>query len=371
MINTASEKRLSSVLESMRFPLIFLVVIAHMVPFDSPRVTLSWHAQDIYTLISEMISHNLARLSVRCYFLISGYYVFKKMIQWEGFYTSQLKKKISTLLIPYLFWNVLLVIAVVLKHHLFLRMGWGPDEGYPFISTASLYTLLWGGPANFPLWYLRDLLCMILLIPFFYYWFHFTKVYGLLLFMGCYLGLIESHIPGFSTTAFTFFGAGAYLAMFNKDLLALCQRFCLPSLIMAVILLGLATAFNGTAHHEYIVRLFILVGVVGIINVFDLLQHNPRVQSMLRMLAPSSFFIYVVHEIYIINWLKGAWAKLTAGSSAWLQVAGYFLVPCLCLIVCLGLFRLVKRTSPGLLGLLTGGRINPYVFKAPNTLEKK
>lgn len=361
---TETEKRLSNVLESMRFPLIFLVVIAHMVPFDSPQVRLSWDSHDIYTLVSEMISHNLARLSVRCYFLISGYYVFKKMVEWgEGFYTAQLQKKVRTLLIPYLLWNAILMLAITVKHHTFIQLGLRGDEGYTYVSESSWYILFWGGPINFPLWYLRDLICMTLLIPLFYYWFRYTKIYGLILLILLYVGVIELRIPGLSTTAFMFFGAGAYFAMYKKDLLRFCAQIRFPSIVLALILLGIATAYNGTAYHEHIVRLFILVGVVAVINVFDMLNDHKGIQRRLVALAPTTFFIYVVHEIYIINWLKGGWARLPIAESGWGKLLGYFVVPCLCIAVCIGLYYLLKRFLPEFLRMATGGRMSHYVFK--------
>lgn len=363
-MSLASEKRLSGVLESMRFPLIFLVVIAHMVPFDSPQIRLSWDSQHIYTLVSEMISHNLARLSVRCYFLISGYYVFKKMVECgQGFYILQLQKKARTLLVPYLFWNAILILAITVKHHVFIQLGLGGDEGYTYISKTSWYVLFWDTPINFPLWYLRDLMCMTLLIPLFYYWFRYTKIYGLLALIPLYLGVIELRIPGLSTTAFMFFGAGAYFAMYKKDLLYFCKQVRQPSIALALIMLGIATAYNGTAYHEHIVRLFILIGIVAMINIFDMLNNHKAVQRRLVALAPTTFFIYVAHEIYIINWLKGGWTRLPIAESGWGKLLGYFVVPCLCIAVCIGLYHLLKRFLPHFLRIATGGRMSHYVFK--------
>lgn len=364
MDKISSERRLSEVLESMRFPLIFLVVMAHMLPFDSPEVKFAWSAPDVYRLVSEMISHNLARLSVRCYFLISGYYVFKKMVDWgNSFYGDQLKKKARTLLVPYLIWNGIIILAIVVKHHAFLAIGLGGDQGYDFVVHSSWYELLWGGPANFPLWYLRDLLCMNVLIPLFYYWFRYTKVYGLIVLIVLYLGLVESRIPGLSTAAFTFFGAGAYFSMYNKDLLEVFKKVRWTSILLGAILLGLATAFNGKAYHEHIVRLFIIVGVVMVINIFDLLNNHARIQRKLILLAPSTFFIYVAHEIYIINWLKGAWLRLQLADSGWSPLLGYFLVPCLCVALCMGLYYVLRRWAPAFLRIATGGRMSHYVFK--------
>ncbi|NGM64061.1 acyltransferase family protein [Sphingobacterium sp. SGR-19] len=362
-----AEKRLSSVIESMRFPLIYLVVIAHMVSFDTPRITLSWDSNDIYTFVSEMISHNLARLSVRCYFLISGYYLFKKLVEWNSkAYTGQLKKKIRTLLLPYVLWNLILVGAIVAKYYLFNKLGLNvanSEVEYATIRDYSWYELLWGMPINFPLWYMRDLICMTLIAPLFYYWFAYLKHYGLILFVPFYLLVHNTGAPGFSSTAVMFFGAGAYFALYKQNLLLITAPFKKISMVLALMLLLVSTMMNGTIYHEYIVRIFILVGVVAVINLFDVLNNNERLRTTLAKLAPTSFFIYVAHEVYIINWLKGGWARLPFSESGWGKLIGYFVVPCLCILVCIGLYYLIKAISPKLLGLLTGGRMSCFVYK--------
>ncbi|TYR36528.1 acyltransferase [Sphingobacterium phlebotomi] len=362
-----AEKRLSGVIESMRFPLIYLVVIAHMVSFDTPTVTLSWNSEDIYTLISEMISHNLARLSVRCYFLISGYYLFKKLVEWNSsVYVGQLKKKIRTLLIPYVLWNLILVGVIFAKHYIFLKFGLSvinSEAEYATIRDNSWYQLLWGMPINFPLWYMRDLICMTLVAPLFYYGFKYLKHYGLILSVVFYLGVHNTGVTGFSSTAILFFGAGAYFAMYKQNLLLIMAPFKNISMVLALVLLLISTLMNGKTYHEYIVRAFILVGVVGVINLFDYLNNNERLRTTLAKLAPTSFFIYVAHEVYIINWLKGAWTRLPIYDFGWGKLIGYFMVPCLCVLVCIGLYYLIKVISPKLLALLTGGRMSRFTYK--------
>jgi hypothetical protein len=121
---------------------------------------------------------------------------------------------------------------------------------------------------------------------------------------------------------------------------------------------------NGTTYHEYISRLFILVGVVAVISLFDYINNTARLHLSLAKLAPTTFFIYVSHEVYIINLLKGGWTKVFYTESGWGKLMGYFIVPCLCIIVCMGLYNLIKIISPQLLNLLTGGRMTVFKYKA-------
>lgn len=369
MKDISSAIRLSNVIETMRFPLVVLVVIAHLVPFSTPRVVFPSDGESLYTFISEMFSHNLARLPVRCYFLISGYYLFKKFedFNFTKFSSQILLKRVRTLLIPYLLWNVIMILAILLKNSLFAKIGLNTDDGIHMIKNSSLYDFFWGMPVNFPLWYMRDLMVMTLLAPLFFYFFKLTKYFGVILLLIIYLFVVESSIPGLSTTAITFFGIGGYLAIYGKNLLDSPLLIRRLSIVVAAVLLIVSTFMNGTLYHEYIVRLFIVVGVIGIINLFDFLNNYENIRLILVKFAPTSFFIYVIHEIYIINWLKGGWSKLPIYEMAWGKLLGYFIVPIICLSICIFIYSLLKKFVPKVLYVLTGGRM--VSFKEKNNVK--
>ena len=57
----------------------------------------------------------------------------------------------------------------------------------------SLYMLFWHTPVNYPLWFLRDLICMSALSPLFYAFFKYLKIYGLLILLALYLSVWETN----------------------------------------------------------------------------------------------------------------------------------------------------------------------------------
>lgn len=69
----------SQVIELLRFPLIVLVVYVHMLPFEYVPLSLKMNADNIYNIVTELISHYLGRLPVPCFFLFSGYFFFNKI----------------------------------------------------------------------------------------------------------------------------------------------------------------------------------------------------------------------------------------------------------------------------------------------------
>ena len=104
------EKRQSEVIAAMRFPLMVLLLFAHVLPMVSVPIEMNLSEMNIYHFISEGISHNLSRIRNPLFFFFSGFFFFRKLEEWNaGFYRSQLQKRIRSLLLPYLLWNILMI----------------------------------------------------------------------------------------------------------------------------------------------------------------------------------------------------------------------------------------------------------------------
>jgi hypothetical protein len=346
-------------IEVLRFPLIIIVVFAHIIPFELHTIKLSSSPSALYTLISELISHILSRLAVSCFFLFSGYFFFLASADLSPqVYVNQLKKRCRTLLLPYGLWNALFVLVVLLKFYLFSSMGKPADELYLRLQAAAWYEILWTGPFLFPLWYLRDLICMTILTPVFYLIFKYTRIFGLLVLLLLYLLCYELGLPGLSTTAFLFFGAGAYFGIYGRDLMQYAEKYSVISGVLAALTLLAALYYSGTPGYEYAVRLFIFSGVIVVLNFGTWLAQRQRVRELLINLSASVFFIYAVHSIYIINWVKGGFARLDLLNAGYGNLLVYFMIPMVCLLISFYIYKFTQRYFPVLMSILTGGRIN-------------
>lgn len=351
------QNRLFETIGVLRFPLIVLVVFAHMLPFEQQPVHLSWDPGEIYVLVSEVISHHLGRLPVPCFFLFSGYFFFLKVTSWSpNGYKVQIKKRIKTLVIPYMIWNLILIIAILAKNFVFQKTGLGTDEGYESLQRSSVYELFWGGPINFPLWFLRDLIVMALLSPLFYYFFTYAGLCGLILIFICYLLTIESGIPGLSTTAIAFFGLGSYLGLFKYNLLIISLPYGKMAGLAAAIALILTTYYTAHTTNEFYVRVFLLFAVIAVFYTGYCITGHERLKHYLPGLARPVFFIYAVHMVYILSWLKGALSRSPLAHSGWGMLLGYFMVPPICIGIVLMLYTVMKRFLPRTLYFITGNR---------------
>ena len=345
-------------IEVLRFPLMILVVFIHVIPPESYPIQLRWDADSIYTLFTELISHLAGRIAVPSFFLFSGYFFFLKLHSFNTrIYIRQIRNRWRTLMIPYLFWVLLYVLLVVIKNLVLSKLGVREDDMYAEIKDGHYYEVLWGGPLLFPFWYIRDLICMVVLTPLFYLLFKYLKVLGLLLLVITYLMVWELNVPGLGTTAFLFFGAGAFLGQHKYDLMALGLNYKSWIVSAAVIFLAIAAYYNATPFYEYWIHPFVLFGVAAVLCAGNVLVKTVKLKSHLLNLSSSVFFIYAVHSIYIINWLKGGFSKSSLSGQAWGRLLIYFTVPIICLLICMCLYQLMKKYLPKLLALSTGGRI--------------
>ncbi|WP_316740799.1 acyltransferase [Pedobacter antarcticus] len=358
MIEKVTNKTNFEAIEVLRFPLMILVVFVHVIPVNLYSMQPYWRTNSAYVLVSELISRHLGQIAVPCFFLFSGYFFFLKIYTFDvQIYAAQIVKRLRTLLIPYLLLNIIFVLIVLLKNFVFGKLGMAQDELYFSIQRASFYEIFWGGPFLFPLWYLRDLICMMVLSPVFYFFLKYGKGLTLSLIIVGYLTTWELNITGLSSTAFLFFGTGAFMGIFKYDLTMLGARYKGCKFLISALFLGMVSYFTATPYYEYLIRFFIISGVISALCIGNMLLKTKKVKFYLSALSSSVFFIYAIHEMYIINWLKGGFAKLPMANNEWGKFIAYFTIPIVCLIVCLCLYRLMRRFLPNLLAILIGGRM--------------
>ena len=149
-MSKTSTSSFSAVITALRFPLIIMVVAIHLI---SDKLTLpQWGAPNwLYIYVSEFLSHSLPRIAVPMFFFISGYYAFyKKDWSQRSIWTVELKKRVKTLLIPYLLWNSIYLVILLAKTQMGLRLGFGASDPFYIMSFTQLLSYYWGGCHRLP-----------------------------------------------------------------------------------------------------------------------------------------------------------------------------------------------------------------------------
>ena len=176
MLDNQSYQKLSRSIETMRFPLILLIICLHCYTSTSDIT----RGHDTYFRLIYPISLWMGETAVPAFFFISGLLLFYS----KKTYMQKIKSRFQTLLIPYLFFNGLILCIYLCS--MFMGnsvMIVGKDlADYSLIDYMRAFwdRGVWdhgnGSPVLCPLWYIRNLMIMVILSPFIYYVIRYTRL---------------------------------------------------------------------------------------------------------------------------------------------------------------------------------------------------
>lgn len=163
---------LSQTITFLRLPLIVAVVFIHTVLADITMggFQLAHEGQfPAHDLLRHIISGEIAQTAVPLFFFISGFLFFRRTDFSAAAYGRKLKRRVRTLLVPYVFWNAAEVLKIFLAQtflpHMISSGSYKPVADYNWSDWLSVFWNFPGSPANFPLWFVRDLMVIILFAP--------------------------------------------------------------------------------------------------------------------------------------------------------------------------------------------------------------
>lgn len=332
-----------------------MVVFIHTVPNVSLPIPIEFSSAGFYAWITELISHNIGRLAVPMFFVISGYFFFNKtsVNDWSvAVYGKLLHKRIRTLLLPYILWNTIYWGLVYLKNVCSLSLYSYEQD----ILSSSWYSLFIDGPVVYPLWYLRDLIVMCLISPIIFIVLRYLRIIGVLFLFVGYVLTVECGIPGFSSTAIFYFVFGAYMGLYKENMVIWAKRFHYIAVVFVFIFLGILPFLNQYAVYEYLVRLYIPLGCVVFLATMSIFyDKSPLLIHKLKDLSRYVFFVYAVHTIYLINWISAFYGRILPQGYIG-GLISYLLVVPTTIGICILLYKIMERVLPECLSLLVGGR---------------
>ena len=218
------------VIRQLRFPMIVLVTYAHSYGSVADGFSCLSSDWNTYEFLKLLVSQTLVKVAVPVFFIISGYLFFANVKVWNlTVYREKMFRRVKTLFIPYLIWNLLMAIKLKTFSWAMFCAYWKPAGiQIDWLGNEQLMT----APANMPLWFLRDLMIVSLLTPIIYIAvirLGFVLM-GLLTIL--YLSGICAFIPGLFAYAVYFFTLGAFLSIRKQDLIMSVRRVEIPTYIL-------------------------------------------------------------------------------------------------------------------------------------------
>lgn len=380
-----NDELLSKTISFLRFPLIILIVFNHFSlskGLDIHGIKHGLENPNWFFFIVNLISETFARIVVPLFFIISGFLFFYRKDFNKDVYKQKLKSRFTTIFVPFILWNIIAILwqlkclipglspffLPVEIHISFTRIFntffCNVDNSgiivRPNITEPS--TALY--PINIPLWYIRDLMVMIILSPLIHWlikrigvW--FVVIVGFVWFVSAFYTPKESYIGiyiiAMLVTDSFFFSWGAYFSITKENIVTYFRRFKFAP----VLYICFATAdvlTKGMDVNSFVHMIGILLGIVSAVVVVSyLLEHNKV--KVNTTLAKSSFFIYVLHGLFIGELGKFIFIMLhVPDNNPYAMLTLYFAVPTISVLVCLALYVLLKKFTPKICNLLTGGR---------------
>lgn len=356
----------SKVISFIRFPLIVLVVFSHnggLGGYSSLHPLSEWTgvlSTDLYDLVRLTVRTFAANATMPCFYFMSGYLFFYNVNRWNtNTYVEKSKRRIKTLVIPYLLWNTIAMLYPVLIH---LILGiFNPSH----LVKAGLYwqQLDWinsywdvgtGCPFLFPLWYVKYLIVFCLLSPVFYYLMKWRKSWILTLGLLCVSTLFLSDIY---LRYIAIFAAGAYLGIHKMSITALIGKlgksFYLIAAFLFVLLLtyGFSFKFGGIP----IIGIWEIIGSILMFVIAEKLVTIGKF-AFFTKLSATVFFILAFHNLDFMWFIDSFVGKLYSWGNGFINILFYLFIPLAKVAVCLAVFFVMRKLTPKTLKVLIGGR---------------
>ena len=364
-------------LDLLRFPLAIIIVSVHV--FNSYSISIQDKIYDVssislYNDFLLFVDGFMRGISVPVYFFISGYVFFWGIDDYsKGTYLKKIKNRIYTLLIPYVIWNIPDIIIGVGKYAFcgalsfasygvemnltfknILSCFW-KYNGELFIPIASTGERIISSsvfPINTPLWFIRDLIIVVIFTPLIYHILRYTK-YFLIVVLGILFFIPNIHIPYLS--AFLFFSIGSYLSIYKKDMVNEFGRYFKVSMIVYPLFsfLSIMAIMLNFEAFGYIFKQISIIGfLVFAYNLSLCVLQNTNIRPG-KILPAASFFIYVSHSLVIQRVTKIMFLLLKPDSGI-VTIFAYILSIAFTVLSLLGVFMLMKKYIPRILQFVTG-----------------
>ena len=379
----------------LRVALVLLVLFVHVHPDHNPH----WLTMDnlsgqplgwvIFSVIGTLIN-KFAFSAVPLFFAISGYLFFQKLETWSWkVWKQKIRSRVRTLLIPFIIFNVICAISLLC---LSLKNGGGWTLAGAYEGRWPLAGWLWNGvsycqgwknwlgmdmqlyyPLDVPLWFVRDLMVMLVLSPIIYW---LIRKGG-----AVYLGLVGIAYclgvlccaPGFSTNALFFFSLGAFAAIREIDPVAGARKnikWILPIFICFWIVASMIVAPGDAQPFENLTFIFgipvcfwIGAGVMerGTGQSGSSATQLSAQKRDYSFITGSCFFVYCIHMVNFGNWNLLSWSNQVGSLIFNLDnpaIASIAYMAEIALIMAAGTltYWLLKRFLPRISGFITGGR---------------
>ena len=295
----------STTIRRLRLPLAVCIVLIHLhMQVDGTQIGWgSLTSMDAWRLFACVTINELAAIAVPLFFMISGFLFFNSpsprdngqlsIVNGQWSIKAKLRRRVRTLLVPYVLFCVLAVIGLVVNHtmqghslgdslHTFLGNGKWLHNFWDVHTTGTNTNILGitkpiSYPILIPLWFIRDLMVIVVMTPLIRWALLRLRVWWIAIMVVLSVTGIWIPLVGFSPSSCLWFSIGAWFSLNGLAMVQGVQEFkrfkgsrknvqcsmfnvqC--SIILALSLLIADILTDGTPADRYVHFAFLLVAV--------------------------------------------------------------------------------------------------------------
>ncbi|MFC4209928.1 acyltransferase family protein [Pedobacter lithocola] len=346
---------LSLKLKVISFFSMILVVFLHsynlVVNLDSEVILLD---NGYSSFIQIFLSQGICRVAVPLFFSISGYLFFLNSEGHLGEFFLKFSKRLKTIVIPYLFWSISwLLLFFILQSITRLGLFFSGKHIIDYSAKEFLATIFIN-PIPYQLWFLRDLMFLVVIAPLLFYLIKKTKYLFLVSIL--IIWIFDFNLMIIANESLFFFVLGSFISINNNQ--ALKEKITKVSfiyiLLWIIILLVRTSLIQYSFESTFVISLLhkigVLIGGLAMWSMYDTMIASKREFEIYNY----SFFIFVFHEP-MLSFVKKIFFYLS-NKSELLSLVIYFVAPVLVIAICLFVGSLLKRVVPKFYLFICGGR---------------
>jgi len=348
-------------LKLLRFPPIIGVIYIHayntVIGYSGGSLGTS-HLNDFTNFVRILISEGIARTAVPLFFLMSGYLFFATFHWSEQTYLKKVATRLRSLLIPFLFWNLLVLVFLVVVQAIPVLQPYFMGTGKRIVEYGATDYLsailgLHGYPIAYHFWFIRDLMLLVVLAPVLAVIVRFLPIPFFLIVYVCW---VTESWPLFAPAAVGvfFFSAGALCGINGQNLFAI-DRFGTALLLLYLPMLIADVIWYEAWFNVYLHRTGLIVGVLAALYTTKLILRSKGLCNALLALGSASFFVYAAHEP-LLGIVRMVAFKYVPLDGAYTMLALYLGIPVLVMALLVFCHRILTLWCPRLLSVVTGGR---------------
>lgn len=360
---TFSEDLQSRTLYLVRLPAILLVLFTHIVGYRSGEISSFADTAPVYYQVNKFFSHLFTGTGPQIFFLISGYYFFYHTSFSKKTYSEKLKRRITTLVIPFFIWNGLR-LCVMLSSLLIPQLSsvsiCCPDED---VTLKFILSAFWNFkdttyPIVVPLWFIRDLIVLSILSPLVYFFVKYLKIWGIavlaLVWASNAIQPLMDTIP-MNCASVLFFTAGAYFSINRRVIVS--DLYKIRHIAWLWIPLALMDMLSVYVIPVRIMRnLESICAVIGIISICADYVSLREVKHIMSIPVFVSF-VYLIHEPWLLLPCGRVASGILPGIGSVSLIAGYFLDIVLIIISSMLLYMFLTKYFARFSSVLIGRQV--------------